>query len=82
LKLSVIEPSENAFSFGDSAETRLETHKRAEGLEIVGIERDRAGSSGMGIVDIERDRAGSSGIDDGTSFGDRENFSRIKTTRC
>jgi hypothetical protein len=40
------------------------------------------GSSGMGIVDIERDRARSSGIDDGTSFGDRETFSRIKTTRC
>jgi hypothetical protein len=35
----------------------------------------------MGIVDIERDRAASSGIDDRTSFGDRETFSRIKTTR-
>ena len=30
LKLPVIEPSENAFSFGDSAETRLETHKSVE----------------------------------------------------
>ena len=37
--------------------------------------------AGMGIVDIERDRAASSGIDDRTSFGDRETFSRIKTTR-